>query len=56
MFKKLWCDEEGASTTEYILLVALVAIAAFTVVKTFGNQIIKMFNDAIEVLKKATSK
>jgi Flp pilus assembly pilin Flp len=56
MFKNLWCDEEGASTTEYILLVALIAIAAFAAVKTFGGKIIKLFEGSTNVLDKATPK
>ena len=30
MIKQLWMDEEGLTTVEYALLLALVAIAAWT--------------------------
>lgn len=39
MFKKLWQDEEGLTTVEYALLLALVAIAAITAWTTLGNRV-----------------
>jgi pilus assembly protein Flp/PilA len=54
MFKKLFYDEEGATMTEYILLVVLIAIAAIGVVKLFGGQIKRLFqksNDELETIQ-----
>jgi pilus assembly protein Flp/PilA len=39
MFKMLWKDEEGLTTVEYALLLALVAIAAITAWTTLGNRV-----------------
>jgi pilus assembly protein Flp/PilA len=44
MLKKLFYDEEGATMTEYILLVVLIAIAAIAVVKLFGGSIQRLFS------------
>ncbi|MEN6304915.1 MAG: Flp family type IVb pilin [Armatimonadia bacterium] len=38
MFKKLWKDEEGLTTVEYALLLALVAIAAIAAWTTLGQR------------------
>jgi pilus assembly protein Flp/PilA len=39
MFKTLWKDEEGLTTVEYALLLALVAIAAITAWTTLGGRV-----------------
>lgn len=39
MFKTLWKDEEGLTTVEYALLLALVAIAAITAWTTLGSRV-----------------
>ena len=39
MFKALWKDEEGLTTVEYALLLALVAIAAITAWTTLGSRV-----------------
>ena len=51
--KKFLTDEEGATMTEYILLVALVAIAMFAVITLFGKQIAAMFTKSKDKLKEA---
>ena len=38
MFKMLWNDEEGLTTVEYALLLALVAIAAIAAWSTLGQR------------------
>jgi Flp pilus assembly pilin Flp len=38
MFKTLWTDEEGLTTVEYALLLALVAIAAIAAWTTLGQR------------------
>jgi Flp pilus assembly pilin Flp len=37
--KKMWTDEEGLTTVEYALLLALLVVAAITVWTTFGHTI-----------------
>ncbi|MEI6500534.1 MAG: Flp family type IVb pilin [Armatimonadota bacterium] len=39
MFKMLWSDEEGLTTVEYALLLALVAIAAIAAWSTLGGRV-----------------
>jgi Flp pilus assembly pilin Flp len=34
--KKMWTDEEGLTTVEYALLLALLVVAALVVWQTFG--------------------
>ena len=43
---KLHKDEEGASLVEYILLVALIALAVIAAVIFLRNQVSDKFNDA----------
>ena len=53
MFKEFMQNEDGASMTEYILLVVLIAIAAFVIIKAFGSQIKNLFTKSTDVLKDA---
>jgi pilus assembly protein Flp/PilA len=39
MLKQLWKDEEGLTTVEYALLLALVAIAAIAAWTTLGSRV-----------------
>jgi len=39
MFADLWRDEDGLTTVEYALLLALVAIAAITAWTTLGTRV-----------------
>jgi len=39
MFKSLWHDEDGLTTVEYALLLALVAIAAIVAWTTLGTKV-----------------
>jgi len=39
MFKAIWRDEDGLTTVEYALLLALVAIAAVTAWTTLGSRV-----------------
>ena len=45
MFKSLWKDEEGLTTVEYALLLALVAIAAITAWTTLGTNVSNTVTD-----------
>jgi Flp pilus assembly pilin Flp len=46
-------DEEGASMVEYILLVALIALAVIAAVVFLKNQVNSKFNDAGSKLSSA---
>ena len=46
MINKFWNDESGQGMTEYILIVALIAVAAIVVVKNFGSQIAGLFSSS----------
>lgn len=50
MLKKLWQDEEGASMTEYGLLIALIGLAAFVVIQSFSGAIKNIFTKATTTL------
>ena len=54
MLKKLLKDESGIAMTEYIIILALVAIAAITVISVFGTRIRAMFSDATSALPEVT--
>ncbi len=43
MIKNVFKDESGAAITEYLLLLCLIALAAFAVINTFGSQIEELF-------------
>ena len=51
VLKAIHKDEEGATTTEYIIIVALVAIALIAVITTFGEQIAAMFTTSSDELE-----
>lgn len=53
MFKEFMQNEDGASMTEYILLVVLIAIAAFAIIKAFGDDIIALFTKSSKKLNEA---
>ena len=38
-FKTIWADEEGLTTVEYALLMALLVVAAIAVWTTFGGKV-----------------
>ena len=46
MIKEFLNDESGQGMVEYILIVALIAVAAIGVVKVFGKQIRELFTSA----------
>jgi pilus assembly protein Flp/PilA len=39
-------DEDGATATEYIILLILIACFVIAIVKLFGNTVSEKFNDA----------
>jgi len=53
MLKRLLLDEDGQTMTEYILIIALVAIAVFVALRIFGRKIRALFERASERLEEA---
>ena len=49
-FRKAMKNESGQGMTEYIIIVALIAIAAIGVVTLFGDNIRKMFGASVDAL------
>ncbi len=45
-------DERGATATEYVVLLVLVAAALIAVIATFGEQIERLYNQAVETLRR----
>ncbi len=52
MLKKLLNNEEGQSMTEYILIIALIAVALIAVIKLFGSKIAALFKGAGDKIEK----
>jgi len=50
-FRKIFADENGQSTTEYVLIIALVVVACVAVLRLFGKKIRDLFIQAAEELK-----
>jgi len=48
--RRLWSEDEGQDLVEYALLVALVSIAAITILGTLGTQISTTFSEVISGL------
>jgi len=48
--RKMMKDQQGQGMTEYIIIVALIAIAAIGVVTLFGDNIRKMFGASVDAL------
>ena len=53
--RKLLKLKDGQGMTEYIIIVALIAIAAIGVVTLFGNNIRELFANSAEALTGATN-
>jgi Flp pilus assembly pilin Flp len=43
--RRLQADERGQGMTEYIIIVALIALVAIAGVKIFGSKISRLFSD-----------
>ena len=48
-------DESGQGMTEYILVVALIAIAVIIAVKFFGTRLSTIFKDKARVMQEETN-
>ncbi len=55
LFKTLWRDDSGQDTTEYVLLVLLVALAVTAGMLLLATEINSAFSDAGQVLSTAPS-
>ena len=55
MIKRFLKDERAQGMTEYILIIAVIAIAVLAVMGLFGDQIRKMFESFTGKLESATS-
>ncbi len=55
MAKKLWKDEEGLTTVEYALLLALLVVAAITIWTTFGGRVQESISDSSDAFDAASS-
>ncbi len=53
LFKTLWRDDSGQDTTEYVLLVLLVALAVTAGMLLLATEINSAFSDAGQVLSTA---
>ncbi len=53
--KKLWTDEEGLTTVEYALLLALVVVAGITAWSTLGDTVENAVNDSASTIANAGS-
>lgn len=53
LMKRLFREEEGQGMTEYVLIIALIALAAFAIMTTFGENIKGIFTDANDKLTEA---
>ncbi|MCF8010970.1 MAG: Flp family type IVb pilin [Clostridiales bacterium] len=45
LIKKFWSEEEGQGMAEYGLILALVAVAAITVLTTMGDKLTSIFSE-----------
>jgi Flp pilus assembly pilin Flp len=53
--KKLSRRNRGQGMTEYIIIVALIAIAAVGIITVFGNNIRALFGASVDILGGSTS-
>jgi len=55
MSKGLWKNRKGQGLTEYIIVVALVAVAGIGIVNIFGNQLRNQFNTIVRAMAGSTT-
>jgi len=55
MLRKLWSDESGQGMTEYILIIALIAVVCVVAIKAFGSQIKDLIVKSTRRIKDDTS-
>jgi len=54
LMKRLFVEEEGQGMTEYVLIVALIALAAILAMRFFGNTVNNVFNKTGNILNSET--
>jgi len=54
MLKNLIYSEDAQSMTEYILIVALVAVICVVAIKLFGKQVLEMIQKSTDKIQKET--
>ena len=54
MLKKLLSDESGQGMTEYIIVIALIAVVCVVAIKTFGEQIKDLIQKSLRRIKDDT--
>lgn len=55
MLRKLWSDESGQGMTEYILIIALIAVVCVVAIKAFGAQIKDLIQKSTRRIKDDTT-
>jgi pilus assembly protein Flp/PilA len=55
MLSKLWSDESGQGMTEYILIIALIAVVCVVAIKAFGAQIKDLISRSTRKIKDDTA-
>ena len=55
MLRKLWSDESGQGMTEYILIIALIAVVCVVAIKAFGVQIKDLIQKSTKRIKDDTT-
>lgn len=53
LVKRLWKEEEGQGMVEYVLILALIAIAAIVIVKAVGGKVNNVWKDTSDQLEDA---
>lgn len=54
MFMQLWKDEEGATATEYAVMLVLIIVVALGTIIFLGQKVENGFNQVAEALNSAT--
>ena len=53
-FLRLWKDEEGAELVEWVVIVALIAIAAVAVYSMLEDQMVTKMGEVLNLIKTTT--
>ena len=55
MLRRYFCDEDGQGMTEYILIIALIAVVCVVAVKLFGAEIQSLISKSVQMIKDQTN-
>jgi pilus assembly protein Flp/PilA len=53
LLRRLWKDDSGQGLTEYVLIIALVAVGLILVLTAFRDEIGRLFDDSTDQLEAA---